>query len=191
MAGATNRPWGSVWAVAVVSIVVIALGSGSGYTDWGVGAHGGGTPRAAVPAGGEETTVSQVVDADTIVVADGRTVRFIGVETPALGDCYGPEASARTNDLLPANTAVTLVLDEQRTDAQGRTLAYVYRARDGLFVNLALARDGFARDAIEPPNLTRVVEIVTAVGEAEARRRGLWGACENTTTTARPGPPRQ
>ena len=43
--------------------------------------------------------------------------------------------------------------DVQRLDPYGRTLAYVYKLTDGVFVNLAIARNGFAHQATFPPNV--------------------------------------
>ena len=160
------------------------------------------TPSAqgpAVPAG-DDTTVERIVDGDTIVVAGGIRVRFIGMNTPETRDprtgieCFGPEASRHTTELLPAGTPVRLVYDVERTDQYGRTLAYVHRLSDGLFVNVALVRDGFAQVATYPPNVAHVDELRAAEAEARLAGRGLWAGCPaggstaTTTTTVLPSP---
>ena len=43
--------------------------------------------------------------------------------------------------------------DVEERDRYGRLLAYVYRARDGLFVNAELVRRGYATVATFPPNV--------------------------------------
>ena len=62
-------------------------------------------------------TVVRAVDGDTLVVAVGgreERVRLIGIDTPESVaedrpvECFGPEASARTAELLPPGTAVRL-----------------------------------------------------------------------------------
>ena len=58
--------------------------------------------------------------------------------------CYGQRASD-FNARLVSHELVRLVRDSERRDRYGRLLAYVYRARDGLFVNAELARLGYAR----------------------------------------------
>jgi len=139
----------------------------------------------AAPAGDRIGRVTRVVDGDTVVVAlDGRTerVRYIGIDTPEsvkLGapvQCFAHRAAAR-NARLVARERVRLVLDAEPRDRFGRLLAYVYRVRDGLFVNAALVRDGFARTLTIPPNV-RFAERFRALA-AQARRagRGLWSAC--------------
>ena len=130
------------------------------------------------------------VDGDTLKVATGETIRIIGVDTPETKHpsqpvgCYGPEASAYTAERFPVGTRVRLVHDVERTDRYGRTLAYVYRAEDGLFLNLALVGDGFAQVATYPPNVAHVEELVAAQRDAREQSRGLWGA----TCAASPAP---
>jgi micrococcal nuclease len=128
----------------------------------------------------------RVIDGDTIVVDIGgreEHVRLIGIDTPETHkpgtpvECYGPEASARLDELLPAGTVVRLERDRESRDAFGRLLAYVYRERDGLFVELAMAQDGYAGPLAIAPNTTHRREIDAAVAAARADRRGLWGAC--------------
>lgn len=131
--------------------------------------------------GGELTSVTKHVDGDTLWVGGNEKVRFIGMDTPETTngrrDCYGPEASARTAELLPVGTEVRLVYDAGRQDRYGRLLAYVYRASDGLFVNASLLRDGYAQVMTVPPNVAHVEEFVALQREARDAGRGFWGAC--------------
>ena len=52
-----------------------------------------------------------------------------------------------------AGERVRLVRDVEERDRYGRLLAYVYRERDGLFVNAELVRRGYATVATFPPNV--------------------------------------
>jgi len=166
--------------MVAVGIAVVVIGDRSnGATDWGGAAAGG--PLAGVAV--EDSLAAGVLDAQTIELAGGQTVRLIGVEAPEANECYGPEALARTHELLPPGTPVKLEYDVERRDEDRRTLAYVYRLEDGLFVNLALARDGFAREWIAVPNLAHVADLVAAVAEAESQGLGLWGACQGAGGT--------
>ena len=60
----------------------------------------------SVPGDVEEVKVNRVVDGDTIVLEDGRTVRFLNIDTPETKKpntpvmCYGPEASKFTTSQL-------------------------------------------------------------------------------------------
>src|SRR3954471_14859307 len=125
--------------------------------------------------------VTRVVDGDTIHVAIGghdETVRLIGINTPETVDprspveCFGEEAHKRTEQLLPKGTPVRLVRDVEARDRYRRLLAYVYRVKDGLFVNLALARDGYADLLTFPPNVAHVADFTAAVREARDAGRG-------------------
>jgi micrococcal nuclease len=66
----------------------------------------------------------------------------------------------------------------EERDRYGRLLAYVYRARDDLFVNLALVREGYAMALTVPPNVAHTDELVAAARAAREQGRGLWGRCE-------------
>ena len=131
-------------------------------------------------------TVTRVVDGDTLVVKVGRRTeraRMIGIDTPESVkqdtpvECFGREAAARTRELLPSGTTVRLLRDVEERDDYGRLLVYVYRAGDGMFINLALVSEGFAEAKSYPPNVARNAELKQAGFEARAARRGLWGAC--------------
>lgn len=131
---------------------------------------------------GDEATVRRVIDGDTIELAEppGTRIRLIGVDTPERGACFSSEATAHTSSLLPVGQRVRLAYDVERRDRYGRTLAYVYRLTDGLFVNLGIARDGFAMQLTVAPNVSHAEEFARAVGEARSARRGLWGGCQTT-----------
>ena len=128
----------------------------------------------------------EVVDGDTVVVqiAD-RTerVRLIGIDTPeATGgflpvECFGDEASAFTRSLLPAGTEVRLTRDVEARDRYDRLLAYVYRAVDGLFVNLEIAANGYAEALVIEPNAIHADAFYGAAARARDQGLGLWDAC--------------
>ena len=146
-------------------------------------------PKAVVaPAAGNgvPAVVSKEVDGDTLHVRIGRSdekVRFIGINTPethgpgGLRECFGQEAAARMTQLLPVGTAVSLIGDVDQRDRYGRLLAYVYRSRDNLFVNLAMVQQGYAEAYTFPPNVAHVDEFVSAAAKARDAGRGLWSKC--------------
>ena len=148
------------------------------------GTGGVAPPTTSIEA---NATVERVVDGDTIVVdIDGHreTVRLIGINTPETVkpnspvECYGPEASKRTKELLPPGTPVRLERDIEARDVYGRLLAYVQRATDGMFVNLELVEEGDAVLLTFPPNTAHTDAFVAAAGAAERAGVGLWSACD-------------
>lgn len=182
-----RRLMSSFLPVLLLAAIVLPRCAGSGPSGGGTGdpTTTTATTSTSLPAGA--ATVTRVVDGDTIVVdvAGGgeEKVRLIGIDTPETKDprrpvqCFGKEASARTAALLPPGTPVRLVRDAELRDRYGRLLAYVYRLNDDLFVNLTLAREGYAAAATYPPNVAHTDELVAAAGRARAEGRGLWGAC--------------
>jgi micrococcal nuclease len=147
---------------------------------------GAGRAPTAPPGGPGAATVVNVVDGDTIKVRMGRhveSVRLIGVDTPesvkpnSPVECFALEASAHTKELVPPGTAVRLVRDVEARDHYDRLLAYVYRQGDGLFVNLALAQNGYAAPLTIAPNVAYAADFAAAAAQARQAQRGLWAAC--------------
>lgn len=150
----------------------------------------GGTTDAEPPATGDGrlARVTRIVDGDTIIVRSGvvdgdERVRLIGIDTPesvqpgSPVECFALEAARYLGELVPLGTEVRLAGDVEPYDRYGRTLSYVYRTRDDLFVNAALVRDGYAYAYTVPPNVAHADEFATLQGEAQAANRGLWEAC--------------
>lgn len=166
--------------------VVLALAAGAGSACGGGRSTSSSQSAAGPAAAAGAATMVRVVDGDTIMVRIGGRndrVRLLGIDTPESVkpntpvECFAKEASAHTASLLPPGTAVRLVRDVEVRDDYKRLLAYVYRSGDGLFVNLALARDGYATTLTHPPNVAHADELVRAVQQARDARRGLWGRC--------------
>jgi micrococcal nuclease len=143
---------------------------------------------AASPTAGpaEPAHIVTVVDGDTVDVAlGGRTerVRLLGIDTPETVDpdrpvgCFGPEASARTAELLPDGTEVQLQRDVEGRDHFGRLLAYVFRADDDTFVNEVLVAEGYAEVLVIEPNGAYAARLREAESSARSAGAGLWGSC--------------
>jgi micrococcal nuclease len=138
---------------------------------------------AAAPG---QASVIRIVDGDTLHARIGsrdEKIRLVGIDTPethgpgGLRECFGQEATGRLEKLLPVGTGITVVRDVEARDRYGRLLAYVYRAGDGLFVNLAMAHDGYAVSLTIAPNVAHSDEFVAAAADARRANRGLWDAC--------------
>jgi len=154
------------------------------YFDW---RYAGAEPAPV----GEHGVVTRVVDGDTFDVDLNGTVyrvRLIGIDTPEVYggvDCYGPEASAATKQLIEGKV-VRLVKDVSNTDRYDRLLRYVYVG--DLFVNDWLVRNGYAYASTYPPDVAHSQQLAAAQNEAQAAGRGLWAGC-NATPTQPPAQP--
>lgn len=139
------------------------------------------------PAAAGQATVVRVIDGDTVVLDIGgreEPTRLIGIDTPESVapdrpvECFGPEASARLDQLLPRGTVVRVSRDLEPRDAYDRLLAYVHRDADDLFVNLAQVADGYAVVRHHPPNTAHRDDLDRAQQDARHHGRGLWSACD-------------
>lgn len=146
-----------------------------------------GSDGTVVTDSGAGGTVVRVVDGDTIVARIGghrEEVRLIGVDTPETVhpdrpvECFGPEASDRTKQLLPEGTDITVRRDVEARDVYGRLLLYVWRQPDGMFVNLDLVARGFARPLTIEPNDAHSADFRAAAEQAERAHLGLWQRCD-------------
>ena len=135
---------------------------------------------------GANGRIVKVIDGDTLDVSmNGRTerVRLIGIDTPETKkpnspvECFGPEATERTKELLPEDTPVLVQRDIEARDPYGRLLGYIYRTSDQLFVNQDLIVNGFARPLSIAPNTTFAREFATLAQSAQDSKTGLWGMC--------------
>ena len=141
---------------------------------------------SSAESGSEETArVVRVVDGDTIRVelpSGEEAIRYIGIDTPesvkpgSAVECFAKRASA-FNARLVEGERVRLVRDVEERDRYRRLLAYVYRARDGLFVNAELVRRGYATVATFPPNIAHEGEFKRLARSARLSGRGLWSEC--------------
>lgn len=196
----------SLWAIPLLACV--ACGGALDPTDPAGPASGGTVVLADIdpeaigsrhptslfdsPPAAARAEIQRVVDGDTVVAAfnGGRTenVRLIGVDTPEKpggrlpAECFGAEATAFTTALLPPGTPVLLTGGAETRDVYDRLLAYVHRAADGLFVNMALAREGYAVELPIPPNTDYTAHFAAAAEAARAENLGLWGACGGPDT---------
>ncbi|MGB3737107.1 MAG: thermonuclease family protein [Ilumatobacter sp.] len=167
-----------------VSVIVALAGVGCAACDTSAEP----TPTTAIPGAVEaNATVDFVIDGDTIdAIIDGREerIRLIGIDTPETKkpnspiECFGPEATAFTESLLPVGTPIRIERDTVNRDDFGRLLGYVYRAEDGVFVNYETIRQGFATPLSIEPNTTYIDLFVDAARSAESDDVGLWSACK-------------
>jgi micrococcal nuclease len=163
-------------------LLLLVLTAGAGATARGVLDGAQDSPAGAAAAAGR---VVKVVDGDTIHVQVGATrekVRYIGVDTPETThpskgvECYGQQASDFNAQLVDGEQ-VRLVRDVESRDRYGRLLAYVYRVRDGLFVNAELARLGYAQPLSIAPDVRFARRFAALARQARDQQRGLWSAC--------------
>lgn len=74
---------------------------------------------------GEIVSVAEVIDGDTFKLADGRTVRLLAVEAPALKDCAGSGATAFTREKIAGKKVKLHQEPGTDTDQNGNLWRYI------------------------------------------------------------------
>ncbi|MCK9572905.1 MAG: thermonuclease family protein [Candidatus Omnitrophica bacterium] len=131
--------------------------------------------------------VTHVIDGDTVKLADGKTLRYIGIDTPETrikqggNFMYQPQPFAieakKLNEKLVLGKTVKIEFDVEKTDKYKRLLGYCF-LEDGTFVNNELLKQGLAVIYTHPPNIKFSDTFFTAQQKARKEKKGLWGAYE-------------
>jgi micrococcal nuclease len=122
--------------------------------------------------------VKWVNDGDTIVLADGRNVRYIGINAPEIdhgiqkAEPYGYKAK-NYNKKMVLSTMIRLEIDKERYDQYGRLLAYIF-LQDGKFVNKAMIEQGYAYLLPRRPNVRYNKVLLQSQRNAMSAKQGIW-----------------
>lgn len=133
---------------------------------------------------GPDAVVTKIIDGYTIEArtGDGKPfeVRFLGIDPPpaANPEHSNPAFTRKAADLTETTLLrqpVWLAFDHlgESKDDQGRTIAYVYRKKDGLSFNRHLIARGYARVAGTPFGAR--ASFLEAERQARRERLGIWG----------------
>ncbi|MBC7472499.1 MAG: thermonuclease family protein [candidate division SR1 bacterium] len=132
----------------------------------------------------ETVKVNRVIDGDTIILSDGRTIRYLDMDTPETKKpntpimCFGPEAS-EYNKKLVEGKEIVIVPDVEKTDKYGRELRFVFligKDTDKIeqSVNADLVIKGFARSKSYSPNTTYEKQFSDFSYKAQRESLGVW-----------------
>jgi endonuclease YncB( thermonuclease family) len=166
---------------------VYVLSSGAAAAAWALGwaaASRVELPLAPWAAGSERAIVDRVVDGDTIVLADGRTVRILGVDAPETSNPamagpqpLGAEAAQHLRALVQGREVV-VERDVADVDHYGRLLRHVWLGHT--LVAEALVAEGLAWSSTYPTEVRHKERLRAAEERARAASRGLWGTVRAT-----------
>jgi len=126
----------------------------------------------------EWNTVKWVNDGDTIVLSDGRHVRYIGINAPEIAhDNHKSEAfgyaAKKYNQSLLRSKKVRLEFDKEKYDRYGRLLAYIFLL-DGTFINKKMIKKGYAYVLHRRPNVKYDGVLFKAQRDAMSAEQGMW-----------------
>jgi len=121
--------------------------------------------------------VARIIDGDTIELASGETIRYLGINTPERGQS-GYDEAKNLNQRLVEGKTVQLEFDVEKTDQYGRTLAFVWA--DGVLVNRELLQQGWANTLFVSPNGRYKAEFQQAEQVARQAKLGIWQGSQVT-----------
>ena len=128
----------------------------------------------------EKVGIKSIIDGDTVILADDRHIRLIGINTPEinhdnikLSDTGALKAKAELVNLLKNQKSVHLVYGKERFDRHGRTLAHLY-LKNGLNIQAVLLKQGLAMPLRIAPNLSLADCYNQASLTAKNKELGLW-----------------
>ena len=142
------------------------------------------------------SSVSTVVDGDTLRLEDGRSVRLIGLDTPELGrdgraDAPYAKAARRALQRLIEASDHQVLLEPglEHRDRHRRLLAHLHTI-DGRNITAELLKQGLGYQAVVAPNLTHFNCYQEVEGQAREAGRALWAKAPlqaHEAEDARPG----
>lgn len=161
-----------LWLPILVLIGVLSCTSCNGGP--GSRAHGETFAASTAPVAAEELVrVKRVYDGDTVLLEDGRTVRYLGINTPEYQEPFYLKAK-RLNESLVQGREIRLEFDQERSDGRDRLLAYVYVGNE--MVNARLVQEGLAHAFIIGSNRKHHALLLRLQAEAQQRTLGIWSA---------------
>ena len=136
--------------------------------------------RSARLVKGGEAEVISVVDGDTVVLADKRQVRLVGIQAPKLPlgrahvskQPFADEAKTSLEGLV-LGKVVTLSWGGRRMDRHGRALAHLHLP-DGTWVQGYLLEHGLARVYSFRDNRALVPAMLALEVDARIQGEGIW-----------------
>ncbi len=156
-----------LWLAIPVLIGVLSCTSCNG----GVERQAHGETLAPPPAPGELVRVKRVYDGDTVLLEDGRTVRYLGINTPEYQEPFYLKAK-RLNESLVQGQEIRLEFDQEKADGRDRLLAYVHVGNE--MVNAKLIQEGLAHAFFIGPNRQHNALLLRLQAEAQQRKIGIW-----------------
>ena len=136
----------------------------------------------AAPAGEQWVRIRSIIDGDTILLQDGRFVRFIGVNAPEIAHAdipaepFGNSAKETLIQRL-RHKKVRLELDPDHLDAYGRTLAHVFD-QDNHLLSEVMIKLGLAHLLFHKKNQRYFDRLLQCQQEAMAQNKGIWKILE-------------
>ncbi|MDY6972854.1 MAG: thermonuclease family protein [Thermodesulfobacteriota bacterium] len=122
--------------------------------------------------------VKFVYDGDTILLASGEKVRYLGIDAPEIDHTGGnsefmASAARDFNIELVNRTQVRLEFDQEKRDRYGRLLSHVF-LKNGKMVNAMVVRKGLAHVMLKSQDFKYKDLFLDCQRKAMKDRLGIW-----------------
>lgn len=126
--------------------------------------------------------VDKIIDAQTILMKDGKIIRLLGIDYPQVtgGDISPAAIAGKTGleRLLPETTEVMLYQSRNaksgRTNRMGHILAHLVLKKDNIWVNGLLVKSGIAFTVTDYSNPDMATQLYALEQSARDAKLGLW-----------------
>lgn len=126
--------------------------------------------------------VDRVIDAQTILMTDGKIIRLSGIDYPYIpgGDTseFALKGKERLEKLLPQAAEVMIWqsrnLKTGRTNRMGHALAHIVTKKDGAWINGTLVREGLAFTMTDIATPDMASQLYANEDLARKEQKGLW-----------------
>ncbi|MCO6413115.1 MAG: thermonuclease family protein [Thiogranum sp.] len=132
------------------------------------------------PVTAEAVQVRYIHDGDTLVLADNRKVRLIGINTPEVSRNGEPAQALAINArdrlrqlLFEQSNKARILYGQQKVDDHGRSLAHLW-SPDGTNLAAVLLREGLGWAVAIPPNVRLLECYLESERQALEASRGVW-----------------
>ena len=119
----------------------------------------------------EQARVSYVVDGDTVRLEDGRAVRYLGIDTPEIGEYYYEEATEKNREFVEGKV-VELHPGSRNIDDYGKISSL--RLHRWHFRKRRVGGPGYAKAYRKGPEEEYSQYLFQLEEEAKSRGVGLW-----------------
>ena len=126
--------------------------------------------------------VVKVIDGDTVMLSNGKLLRYIGIDCPEMrindGDSFielpqpYAQAACDFNRKMVEGKSVKVEFDVQKMDKYGRLLGYCFT--NNTLVNARLLEEGLAVLYTYPPNVKYLKVLLESQARARNKKAGIW-----------------
>ena len=129
----------------------------------------------------QKVKIDKVIDGDTVRIASGKLVRFIGINTPEIDHKFGRSEPFAEKARLHLKAIIEkydgdalLQMGSEKYDRHGRQLSHIFTP-EGKNIQADMINKGLGVWIVVPPNLSYINCYRSNEKQARDRTAGVWG----------------